>query len=80
MERILLDSCPAELAFKEPIRNKMEMISQANSKRFNENPDIVKKTMNKEDRYSPHRSRGCTDISVISILGSHNPDHGIKGK
>ena len=27
MERMLLDSCPAELTFKEPLNNKMEMIS-----------------------------------------------------
>jgi hypothetical protein len=30
----------------------METISRGNSKRFNDNPEIVKKTMNKEDRYS----------------------------
>ncbi len=52
MKWILLDSCPAELTFKEPLSNKMEMILRGNSKSFNENPEIVKKTMNKEDRYS----------------------------
>ena len=52
MEHILLDGCPAELTFKEPLSNKIEMISRGNSKSFDENPDIVKKTMNKEDRYS----------------------------
>ncbi len=52
MKRILLDGCPAELTFKEPLSNKMEMILRGNSKSFNENPEIVKKTMNKEDRYS----------------------------
>ncbi len=30
----------------------MEMISRGNSKSFNNNPEIVKKTINKEDRYS----------------------------
>ena len=30
----------------------MEMIFQVNLKSFNENPDIVKKMMNKEDKYS----------------------------
>jgi hypothetical protein len=52
MKRILLDGCPAELTSKEPLSNKMEMISRGNSKTFNENPEIVKKTMNKEDKYS----------------------------
>jgi hypothetical protein len=52
MKRILLDGCPAELTFEEPLSNKMEMILRGNSKSFNENPEVVKKTMNKEDRYS----------------------------
>ena len=52
MERILLDGCPAKLTFEEPLSNKMEMISRGNSKSFNENLDVVKKTMNKEDIYS----------------------------
>jgi hypothetical protein len=52
MKRIILDGCPAELTFKDPLSNKMEMISRGDSKSFNKNPEIVKKTMNKEDRYS----------------------------
>jgi hypothetical protein len=50
MKRILLDGCPAESTFEEPLSNKMEMIFRGNSKSFNKNQDIVKKTMNKEDR------------------------------
>ncbi len=49
IKQILLDSCPEELTFKEPLSNKMEMISRGS---FNDNPEIVKKTMNKKDRYS----------------------------
>jgi hypothetical protein len=52
MKRILLDGCPAELTFEEPLSNKMEMVSRGSLKSFNENPEIVKKTMKKEDRYS----------------------------
>jgi hypothetical protein len=52
MKRILLDGCPAELTFKKPLSNKMEMISRGNSKSINKNPEIVKKTRNKEDGYS----------------------------
>ncbi len=52
MKCILLDCCPAELTFEEPLSNKMEIILRGNSKSFNENPEIVKKTRNKEDRYT----------------------------
>jgi hypothetical protein len=52
MKRILLEGCPAELTFEEPLSNKMEMITRGTSKSFNKNPEIVKKAMNKEDRYS----------------------------
>ncbi len=52
MKRILLDGCPAQLDFKEPLSNKTEMIKCGNSKSFNNNTTLVLKTMNKEDRYS----------------------------
>jgi hypothetical protein len=50
---ILLNSCPAQLTFEEPAKsNKLEAISQGNSKSFIDNPQLVRKTMNKEDHYS----------------------------
>ncbi len=49
IERILLDGCPAELMITEPLDNKLKMIRQGNSKSFNDNPDLVRKAMNKED-------------------------------
>jgi hypothetical protein len=52
MKWILLDSCPAQLDFEEPLSNKIEMIKYGNSKSFNNNTNLVLKTMNKEDRYS----------------------------
>ena len=52
MKRILLDGSPFELTFNEPLNNKSVMIQQGNSKSFNENPELVLKTMNKEDLYS----------------------------
>jgi hypothetical protein len=52
IKRILLDGCPAQLSFKEPLSNKLEFISRGNLKSFVENPQLVQKTMNKEDRYS----------------------------
>ncbi len=52
IKRILLDGCPTQLTFEEPLSNKLEFISRGNSKSFVENPQLVQKTMNKEDRYS----------------------------
>jgi hypothetical protein len=52
MNRILLNGCPAQLDFEEPLRNKIEMIDQGNSKSFNPNTALALKTMNKEDWYS----------------------------
>ncbi len=52
MKQILLDMCPAQLNFKEPLSNKIEMIERGNSKSFHNNIALVLKTMNKEDRYS----------------------------
>jgi hypothetical protein len=47
IEWILLDGCPAELMFTEPLSNKLEMIRHGNSKSFNHHPELVKKAMNK---------------------------------
>jgi hypothetical protein len=52
MKRILLDGCPAQLDFEEPLSNKIEMIECGNSKSFINNTYLVLKTMNKEDWYS----------------------------
>jgi hypothetical protein len=52
IKRILLDGLPSQLTFEEPLSNKLEFISLGNSKSFLENPQLVQKTMNKEDHYS----------------------------
>jgi hypothetical protein len=52
MKRILLDGSPFELTFDEPLANNSVMIQQGNSKSFNKNPELVSKTLNKEDCYS----------------------------
>jgi hypothetical protein len=52
MEHILLNGFPAQLDFEEPLSNKSELIVRGNSKRFDNNINLVLKTMNKEDRYS----------------------------
>ncbi len=52
INQILLKDCPTKLNFKEPSNNKLEFISCGNLKSFVENPQVVQKTMNKEDLYS----------------------------
>jgi hypothetical protein len=52
MKRILLDGCPSQLDFEEPLSNKIEMIERENSKSFNDNTALVLKTINEEDWYS----------------------------
>ncbi len=52
IEQILLDGYPAELMSTEPLDNKLKMIRRGNLKSFNDNPDLVRKAMNKEDRHS----------------------------
>jgi hypothetical protein len=52
MKQILLDGCPAQFHFQEPLSNKIKMIERGNSKSFHNNAALVLKTMNKEDRYS----------------------------
>ncbi len=41
MKRILLNGCPAQFDFEEPLSNKIEMIDQGNSKTFNANTALV---------------------------------------
>ncbi len=52
MKWILLDGCPAQLDFEEPLRKKIKMFERGNSKSFNNNTILILMTMNKEDRYS----------------------------
>jgi hypothetical protein len=49
IEKILLDSRPAELMFTEPLDNKLKMIRQGTLKSFNDNPDLIRKAANKKD-------------------------------
>jgi len=70
IEGILLDGCPAELKFTEPLSNKLEMIRRCNSKSFNDHPELVKKEMNKEDRYS-HLVPIDEDICRVSAYLRH---------
>ena len=52
MERILREGCPAKLQFTESSDSKLKIMRRGNQKNFVENPELVKKTLNKEDRYS----------------------------
>ncbi len=52
MKRILLDGCLAELMFIETLDNKLAMLKRRNLKTFKDNPDLIKKAINKKDQYS----------------------------
>jgi len=52
IKRILTHGCPANLEFEEPDDSKLNMMRRGNQKSFVENPDIVRKTVNKEDKFS----------------------------
>lgn len=52
IKRILLQGCPAKLTFTETAAEKRVMIDRGNQKNFIDNPEIVAKTLNKEERYS----------------------------
>ncbi len=80
MRRILLDGCPAEFMFTEMLDNNLAMLKRGNSTTFKANPDLIKKAMNKEDRYSHlvpidedicHASAFChsTTQTVVIKLG-----------
>ena len=76
MKRILLNKCPAQLDFEEPLSNKIEMIDQDNSKSFNANSTLVLKTMNKEDRYSHLIPLDKNHVSFLPLLSSHYSNYG----
>jgi len=52
VRRILLQGCPHKLMFEESFPSKQVMMERGNQKTFIDNPEIVRKTLNKEDRYS----------------------------
>ncbi len=70
IEQILLDRCPAELMFTEPLDNKLKMIRQQNLKSFNDNLNLARKAMNKEDQYS-HLMPINEDICCTSAYLCH---------
>ena len=52
VRRILLQGCPHKLKFEESFASKLATMERGNQKNFLDNPEIVRKTLNKEDRYS----------------------------
>jgi hypothetical protein len=84
MKQILLNGCPAQLDFKEPLSNKIKMIKRGNLKSFNNNTTLVLKTMNKEDWYSHlipldeimcHFSPFCCHTTQTMVIKAGKSDH-----
>ena len=66
VRRILLQGCPNKLVFEESFESKMTMMERGNQKNFLDNPEIVRKTINKEDRY------GIIGIQNLSCLDAYS--------
>ena len=52
MKGILTQGCPFEIDYEEDTAHKMEMLSRGNQKSFEDFPEIVLSTLNKEERFS----------------------------
>ena len=52
VKRILTSGCPSVLDFDEPVQNKLKMTRRGNQKSVLDNPNLVDKLMNKEDKHS----------------------------
>jgi len=52
IKRILTEGCPACFNLEETTASKLEILHRGNQKNYQDNPEIAKKTINKEDRYS----------------------------
>jgi hypothetical protein len=52
IERIMMQGCPAKLIKKFNKANKINMLCRGNGSSLNMNPEVVVKTMNKEDKNS----------------------------
>ena len=52
MKRILTQGCPFEINYEEDTSHKMEMLLRGNQKSFEDFPEIVHSTLNKEERFS----------------------------
>ena len=52
IDRILFQGCPAKLKYELPREHKIRMLRRGNQKSVSENMDVVRKTLNKEERNS----------------------------
>ena len=52
IKTILTNGCPSKLVFDEPKNNTIVMFERGNQNVVLDNPDLVNKIINKEDRYS----------------------------
>jgi hypothetical protein len=77
IKRILMNRCLAELAFEEPLSNKLEFISCGNSKNFIVNPKLVEhsqkhKNIKTYQKYvEAHISCSIPKIADIKFMPIH---------
>jgi hypothetical protein len=52
IRRILTEGCPARMHFEEPTSNKLALLERGNQRSFEENPEVSRRVLNKEDKRS----------------------------
>jgi hypothetical protein len=52
IHQIITQGCPSQLDFDENTMNKLAVIKKGNQQTFEEHPEVVEKTMNKEENNS----------------------------
>jgi hypothetical protein len=75
IKQILLDGFPAQSTFKELSSNKLELTARGNSKTFVDNPQLVRKTMNKDDHHSHLVPMDQLLCKFFTIPLSHYPEY-----
>jgi hypothetical protein len=75
IKRILLDGCPAQLTFEEPLSNKLEYISCGNSKSFCQESSAGSKNDERRRPLQSSGSNGPASLQIISLSTSYYTKH-----
>jgi hypothetical protein len=74
IKTILSQGCPSKISFEELSATKSSIVCRGDQATFKMHPEIVTKTMSKEDRHS-HLLPLQLWISFFSLVLSHSPKH-----
>jgi hypothetical protein len=68
--RIITQGCPSQLNFEEDTMNKLAVIKKGKQQTFEAHPEVVAKTMNKEEKKQPRstfQTLGCLFFTFPSL-------------